>query len=135
MPKIQSTIGKELYKVEISSDSGNKLIADEPLSTGGKNLGFSPEELLISSLAACTSATVRMYADRKAWKLDEVKTEIEFERNIAKNKTFIHRKVSFVGDLDDTQRTRLLAIANACPIHKVLSNPIDVITDLYNSDI
>ena len=65
MTNVSSTIGKELYKIEIKSPSGNMVIADEPIDKGGKNLGFSPKELLVSALAARTSATVRMYADRK----------------------------------------------------------------------
>ncbi|MFD1630175.1 OsmC family protein [Pseudopedobacter beijingensis] len=128
MERVKSTIGTELYKVEITSDSGNLLIADEPEAMGGKNRGFSPKELLISALAACTSATVKMYADRKQWNLKEVKTDIELERDEVTNKTIINRKVSFIGDLDEKQKERLLIVANACPLHKILSNPIEINT-------
>jgi len=64
MAKISSIIKKEKYKIEITSPTGNLVIADEPIEMGGKDLGFSPKELMASSLAACTSATLRMYADR-----------------------------------------------------------------------
>lgn len=121
-------MGKELYKVEILSPSGNQVIADEPLDKGGKDLGLSPKELLIAALAACTSATVRMYADRKQWDLQEVKVNIEMERDEEQNKTFITRKVEFIGNLDTEQRDRLLQIANKCPVHKILSNPIAIST-------
>lgn len=67
MAKITSSIKQELYKVEIKSPTGNVVIADEPVDKGGKDLGFSPKELLASALATCTSATVKMYADRKEW--------------------------------------------------------------------
>ncbi|MDO8994020.1 MAG: OsmC family protein, partial [Daejeonella sp.] len=77
MTKIKAGIAKELYRIEIKSPSGNTLIADEPLDSGGKDLGFSPKELLASALAACTAATLRMYADHKKWDLQEVKLEIE----------------------------------------------------------
>lgn len=77
MSKISSSIKTERYKVEIKSPSGNSVIADEPISKGGRDLGFSPKELLISALAACTSVTVKMYAERKEWDLQEVKLEIE----------------------------------------------------------
>ena len=77
MAKITSTIKNELYKVEITSPSSNVVIADEPVVMGGKDLGFSPKELLASALAACTSATLRMYANHKGWELEEVKLEIE----------------------------------------------------------
>ena len=126
MAKISSVIGKELYKVEIKSPSGNMLIADEPIEKGGKDKGFSPKELLASALATCTSATVRMFADRKGWPLDEVYTEIELEQNEKNNKTIITRKIKFTGSLDEKQKGQLLTVANACPIHKILSHPIEI---------
>ncbi len=128
MGKITSSLGQENYQVEIISASGNKVIADEPVASGGKDSGFSPTELLTAALAACTSATLRMYADRKNWDLQQVHTEIALERD--ETTTHIKRKVTFVGNLDDAQRTRLLAIANACPVHKILSNPIAITTTL-----
>jgi putative redox protein len=130
MAKITSVIKKELYKIEIKSPTGNTIIADEPPEIGGKDLGFSPKELLGSSLAACTSATLRMYADRKGWDLQEVNIQIDLEYNKEDNKTIINRKVELVGNLDDTQRERLLSVANACPVHKILSNPIEINTTL-----
>lgn len=130
MAKITSTLKKERYKTEIRSSSGNVLISDEPESVGGKNLGFSPTELLASSLAACTSATLRMYADRKGWDLEEVKLEVSLEVNREDNKTEIHRKIELIGNLDQTQRDRMLAIANACPVHKILSGTIAIQTEL-----
>ena len=64
MARISSRIKKELYKIEVESPTGNTIIADEPVDKGGKDIGFSAKELLAAALAACTSATVRMYADR-----------------------------------------------------------------------
>ena len=128
MAKVSSSIKKELYKVEITSPSGNVLIADEPVKVGGKNTGFSPTELLGSALAACTSATLRMYADRKGWDLQEVHIDMELEFFPEESKTIIRRTLKFSGDLDETQKTRLLEIANVCPVHKILSNPIEIKT-------
>lgn len=128
MAKVSASIGKELYKVEIVSRSGNKLIADEPVAIGGKNLGFSPKELLASSLAACTSATLRMYADHKEWDLTEVNVDIELHRDDAENITTINRSIELTGNLNGKQRMRLLAVANNCPLHKILSNPIKINT-------
>lgn len=130
MAKIASSIKKELYKVNIESPTGNVLVADEPIAMGGNDLGFSPKELLTSALAACTSATLRMYADRKGWDLEEVKLEITLERDDKENKTTINRKLELIGNLDDSQKSRLLAVANACPMHKILSNPIDIHSEL-----
>ena len=130
MAKVTSSIKKELYKVEIRSPTGNVVTADEPLSKGGKDTGFSPKELLAAALSACTSATVRMYADKKEWELQEIKLEIDLERDEDQNKTVINRKIEFIGDLDEAQRTRLLRVAESCPVHKILSNPIEIHTRL-----
>lgn len=130
MANVSATLKKELYKIDITSPTGNVLIADEPVDKGGKDSGFSPKELLAASLAACTSATVRMFADRKQWLLDEIKVDIELERDEAANKTVIQRKVQFIGNLDDGQRKKLLAVANACPLHKILTNPIEINTTM-----
>jgi len=130
MAKITSRILKEPYKVEILSPSGNMVIADEPVEMGGMDLGFSPKELLASALAACTSATVKMFADRKKWDLEEVKIQIELEHNPQQNKTLIQRSIEFIGDLDQEQKKRLLVVAGACPIHRILNNPIEINTQI-----
>ncbi|RXK61946.1 OsmC family peroxiredoxin [Lacibacter luteus] len=128
MASVSSVIKKELYRIEIKSPSGNVVIADEPVSNGGKDAGFAPKELLCSALAACTSATVRMYADRKGWELEEVQVQINLEYITAESRTIINREIRFIGNLDDAQQSRLLAVANACPVHKILSNPIEINT-------
>ena len=90
--------------------------------------GFSPTELLASSLAACTCVTLRMYADRKGWELDHIYVDV----NVApgEGKTLFARKIKLSGNLDAQQLDRLLYIANACPISRILSNPIDIQTVL-----
>jgi putative redox protein len=125
MDKVTGQIGKDHYRAEIKSET-NAIIADEPVEVGGKDLGFSPSELLASSLAACTCITVRMYADRKAWNLDQVIAEVVLEKLEGKSK--FTRKVEFKGSLDDAQRTRLETIANKCPIHQALTHPIEIET-------
>lgn len=130
MAKILAHIGKQHYKMEIVSATGNSIVADEPVNNGGKNLGFSPKELLAAALGACTSATLRMYADRKKWDLIEVKLEVKVNRDSETHKTFIHRKVKLIGDLSEEQKARLLQIANSCPVHKILTNPIEMETEL-----
>jgi putative redox protein len=128
--KISSHIGKELYRTEIASPSGSTLLSDEPLDRGGQNKGLSPTELLAASLAACTSVTLRMYADRKGWDLAEINTHIELVRDDLVNKTAIERSIQLIGNLDETQKARLLAIANNCPVHRILNNPIEIKTEL-----
>jgi putative redox protein len=128
MAAIKASIGTELYKIEIESPSGNVVIADEPIDKGGQDKGFSPKELLASALGACTCATVRMYSDHKAWDLEKVEAAIELIDEEGQTK-FI-RKLRITGNLDEVQRARLLAVANACPIHKILTHPIVIETVL-----
>jgi putative redox protein len=130
MAKVTTHIGKELYRVDIKSQGGHTLIADEPADNGGQNKGFAPAELLAAALGACTSATLRMYADRKGWDVPEVDTEVTLERDEAANKTVINCAIHVKGNLDETQRARLLHIAGNCPVHKILSNPIEIKTQM-----
>lgn len=128
MASITANIEKELYKIEIKTPTGNVIYADEPLEKGGQDKGFSPRELLASSLAACTCATVRMYADRKTWELDKVNINIELTEENGETK--FTRKLELTGKLDESQRARLLTVANACPIHKILTGTIAIETIL-----
>lgn len=130
MTKISSRIKTDNYRIEIKSPTGNVVIADEPVEKGGKDTGFSPKELLAAALAACTSATVRMYADRKQWPLDEATIDVDLVQDEKGSKTVINRKIHFVGNLDEEQKKRLLAVANACPVHKILSSPIELNTTM-----
>lgn len=128
MASVSASIEKELYRIEIKTPTGNILFADEPIEKGGQDKGFSPRELLTSSLAACTCATVRMYADRKAWNLEKINISIEL--NEEDEQTKFTRKLELIGKLDETQRARLLTVANACPIHKILTGTIAIETVL-----
>lgn len=119
----------ELYRTVIKT-STNQIIADEPTSMGGKDLGFSPKELLASALIACTCATIRMYADRKNWAVTGIEVQVSIERDDQQNITHITRNVSLEGDLDEAQIKRLLSVANACPMHKILSNSIEILTSI-----
>ena len=129
MNKVTAHIDKAQYKTVIKS-ANHTLISDEPESAGGMDLGFAPDELLASSLAACTCITLRMYANRKEWNLTDVKVEVTFAKDPIENKTTIKRDITLFGNLDDEQKARLLIIADKCPMHKLLTNPIEITTDL-----
>jgi putative redox protein len=129
MGKITAHIGTALYKTEIKSAT-NTIISDEPESNGGKDLGFAPKELLASSLAACTCITLRMYANRKGWDLTDIKVEVTFDKDPTENKSKIIRSIQLFGDLDNAQKARLLNIADRCPMHVILANPIEITTEL-----
>ena len=118
----------------------HRLIADEPATVGGADLGPTPYDLLSSGLAACTTMTLQMYATRKKWDLREAKVHIDYKKdyyqdaeNCETSDTKIdqfHRTLELIGDLDDQQRKRLLEIADKCPVHKTLHSKIKVITTL-----
>lgn len=130
MASTTTKIGREKYKMAIVSSSGNMLTADEPVRLGGKNLGFSPFELLASALGTCTSATLRMYADRKGWDLEEVITQVSFERDEKTDKATFIRHIALCGNLDQEQCSRLLEIAEKCPVHRTLEGKISIETIL-----
>jgi len=113
------------------------LRADEPIKYGGSDLGPSPYDLLLMSLGACTSMTLRMYANHKKLPLEDVIVRLQHERVHAEDCIDcnhkierIVRRISLVGDLDDAQRQRLLEIADRCPIHRTLENNPQIVTEL-----
>jgi putative redox protein len=128
MPKVIATIQKIPYRIEILSATKNVIIADESLDKGGKDTGFSPKELLAAALSACTLATLRMYVERKGWEIAEIKVETELTE--ADNKTTFNRKIEFSENIDEEKKKHLLHVANACPVHKILSNPIEIKTEI-----
>ncbi|WP_432709463.1 OsmC family protein [Pedobacter sp.] len=121
-------IDESHYRTKVYS-GGHFIYADEPLSMGGTDEGMSPAALLLASLGSCTAITLRMYADRKQYKLSAIKIELAMapEATIDAG-TVINRSITLQGDLTETERTRLIQIADKCPIHKMLSNPIQIVT-------
>ncbi|MEO7129845.1 MAG: alpha/beta fold hydrolase [Dermatophilaceae bacterium] len=117
---------------------GFTLLADEPASAGGDELGPTPYDFLTLALAACTSMTLRMYAERKGWPLDEVETVVTHERVHADDCAecehqeghidLLRRTVRLTGDLDDDQRAAFLRIADRCPVHRTLEGRLEIRT-------
>ena len=124
---VTAIIGRDHFRTELIT-SGKTVIADEPEELGGTNSGPAPGEFLLISLASCTAITLRMYADRKQWDVSKIKVEVSSEK--IDQTTFFKREISLEGNLQDYQRQRLLQIAQACPVHKVLTNPIEIATVL-----
>ena len=114
------------------------LVADEPLSFGGTNLGPGPYDFLLMALGSCTSMTIRMYANRKKLALEDIKIRLNHERihaddcadcdGLSGKVERITRDIELIGDLTDAQRKRLIEIADRCPVHLSLENDIAVRT-------
>lgn len=123
--KVTAHIQTLKYRTLISTGN-HKITADEDHDVEGGDLGPNPGQLLASALAACSSITMRMYADRKGWPLEEAIVDIDFERNIQDNSTVFTKKITLIGDLDETQKKRLQDIADKCPVHRILTSNISI---------
>jgi putative redox protein len=124
---VTAKIGRDRYQVTLTAGN-NTLIADEPLSNGGQDKGFAPTELLVASLGACTSVTLRMYADRKQMNLDGLEVSLQLDKDDENNITHIRRDITLTGNLTDEEKQKLLTIANKCPVHKILTSNINIET-------
>ncbi|OBI74468.1 OsmC family protein [Mycobacterium asiaticum] len=128
--------GTGTYTQQISAGR-HTLVADEPEPIGD-DAGPTPYDLLLSALGACTSMTVRMYANRKGWPLERVRVALRHRRIHAKDCAdcetkigwvdHIDREIELTGDLDDAQRQRLMQIANRCPVHQTLTSAVHITT-------
>ncbi len=106
----------------------HRLSGDEPPDKGGADAGPTPKELLLGSLGACTGITLRMYAKRKGWPLTGVTVELGLDAEGPK--PAIECRLRLHGPLAPEQRERLLQIAHACPVHKILTGGVSVATAL-----
>ena len=137
--QVSTRTGKDGYTTEIVTGH-HHLLADEPASVGGEDLGPNPYDYLLTALGACTGMTIKMYADHKGLPLDEVRVHLSHDK--------VHRQdcqdcddkpvkidhikkwIEIEGDLDDAQRQRMLQIADRCPVHRTLHGEIEITTEL-----
>lgn len=138
--QVVTSTGNEDFTTEIRTGN-HSFLADEPKSFGGKDLGPNPYDLLVAGLGACTSMTMQMYARRKKWPLERVNVHLQHskihekdcedcEDNNGAKIDVINKEIELFGDLSSEQKTRLMEIADKCPVHRTLHNQIKVSTIL-----
>jgi len=134
-PWVSASLDGAGFRTDVRTRT-HAFVADEPAAAGGTDTGPTPYELLLGGLAACTAMTVRMYADRKRWPLEDVVVRIRPVRphavDCANCETQavgvgrLEREVELLGALTDEQRARLLYIADRCPVKQTLERGIRV---------
>lgn len=123
--------GKGRYQQAVTVGE-HSLIADEPESVGGADAGPAPFDFLMAGLGACTSMTLRMYAERKGLALSGVSVAMTHEKIDVEGvlRDRINRTITLSGELSPEQRQSLLEIANKCPVHRALSQPLLIASSL-----
>ena len=129
--KVQVIAEGDGYRSRVINHSGYETHSDEPKAVGGQGDGFGPFELLASSLAACTVATLRMYAKRKQWPLNDISVETLYHRAgeddlPADGPDRITRTITIGDPLSNEQKERLADIATRCPVAKVLGKAVTI---------
>jgi len=116
--------GRDRFRTDIGV-RGHPLVVDEPVALGGGDLGPTPYDLLCAALGACITITVRMYADRKAWPLEEITASVSHRREAGgehdTSVDWFRVEIGLRGALEAEQRARLLEIASRCPVHRTLA--------------
>ncbi|MEY9844225.1 OsmC family protein [Streptacidiphilus sp. MAP5-3] len=105
----------------------HRIAVDEPTSHGGGDSGPTPVGLLISAVASCTAITLRMYAERKSWPLEDIRVHVAYEKG-PDGANRITRRIDLIGPLDDAQRARLLEIAERTPVTRAVREGTPIVT-------
>ncbi len=142
--QVKVRLAGESYTSEVLTPF-HHLLADEPESLGGRNLGPTPYDLLMASLGACTAMTLKMYANRKGWDLEEINVFLHHEKVHHQDSLDVEDKkeskiskftrvLQIKGEMTEEMREKLLEIADKCPVHKTLHDPIEVETRFKDED-
>lgn len=129
MRKVQSQFGVGPLQQKLAVGDLH-FLADAEAARGGTGTGLSPHEYLAAALASCTSMTLKMYSERKTWKLENAIVTVDIERT--NDVEILSRDIQLIGELDNEQKERLLDVASKCPIHKALAGEIQIKTQLVN---
>ncbi len=119
-------IGKIDYQVTINAQN-HEIIGDEPIDHGGGNTGMNPYQFFLASLGSCTVITLKMYIKRKEWPIQNITVHLSLDSE--GGNTTITRNIVFEDGIPEAQITRLLEVADACPVHRMLTGKINIITN------
>jgi putative redox protein len=128
MARAKATIERAHYATTIDA-GGHIIVADEPPSNGGKDVGADPYELLLASLGACTAITLRMYADRKQWDVGSITVDLHFKRDAQRTEQ-VERTLHLAGDLSEEQLARIADIAERTPVTLTLKRSLSIVTTI-----
>ena len=118
------------FRTDVTVSFANTIM-DEPVDVGGTGAGPTPKELYAASLAGCTAITLKLYAGRKSWPLEDVKVKVTLEEATKETPLRIHQVVTLIGDqLDDAMRERLGQISGRCPVHRFMEGPVEITEEL-----
>lgn len=120
-----AVIGRETYRTALSART-HHITADEPADVGGTDLGPRPGDFLRMGLASCTAITLRMYADRKKYDVERI--QVKVSNGPFESKTTYVTEIELTGKLTEEEKERLLQISKRCPVHKILTSPIEIQT-------
>lgn len=119
---VATETGNGKFQLELQA-GGARWLADEPASIGGLGSGPSPYDLLSSALAACTTMTLRHFADSRGWPINRIATAVDHRKDRSRTPAdSFSRRISIDGELSDEQRAQLLATAERCPVHRTLAS-------------
>src|ERR671925_1141571 len=137
--RVIARVGRSGFRTTIDA-GGHTLVSDEPREVGGTDEGATPYDLILAALGACTAITLRMYADRKGWPLEDVTVRLSHGRSHAADELQcenrpvrldeIERTLELSGPLTRDQRVRLAEIAERCPVHRTLDAGVRITTRL-----
>src|SRR2546423_362987 len=121
----------EHYATQLTVNQ-HQLISDELPESGGMDLGPAPGDYICMGLASCTVMTLRMYTERKKWKVGQIKAKVTLVKgsDMPSGKNTFYCEISISGELNEEQHKRMMEIAKACPIHRQLTKTSDVVTVL-----
>ena len=130
---VAEATGEGTFQVRIQTGE-HSFLMDEPVDYGGLGSGPSPFDLLGAALGACTLMTMKLYAERKGWKLGPLSVRVTHRKGSPDAKDRFDRMIQ-LGEVTDEQRERLLYIAERCPVHLLLERGAEVSTELTKAEL